>query len=78
MPVALSTTAHSCDALRFQQFAQQTLILVLLGQGTIQLFGQIHDDLPQRLCIQRQGVRVDGHHALAYAETGPFPSKNNS
>src|SRR5918994_205413 len=26
-------------ALRFQQFAQQTLILVLLGQGTIQLFG---------------------------------------
>ena len=48
-------------ALRFQQFAQQSLILVLLGQGTIQLFGQIHNDLSQRLCIPRQAVRIDGH-----------------
>jgi len=53
------------DALRFQQFTQQTLILVLLGQGTIQLFGQIHDDLSQRLCIPRQAVRIDGHRAFS-------------
>ena len=26
--------------------AQQGLILVLFGHGTIQLFGQIHDNLP--------------------------------
>ena len=48
-------------ALRFQQFAQQTLILVLLGQRTIQLFGQIHHNLPQCLCIPWQTVRIDGH-----------------
>lgn len=52
-------------ALRFQQFAQQSLILVLLGQGMIQLFGQIHHDLPQRLCIPRQAVRIDGHRAYS-------------
>ena len=51
-------------ALRLQQFAQQTLILVLLGQGTIQLLGQIHDNLPQRLCIPRQAVRIDGHRDI--------------
>ena len=32
--------------LRLQQLAQQSLVLVLLGHGTIQLFGQIHHDLP--------------------------------
>jgi hypothetical protein len=32
-------------ALRFQQLAPQTLILVLLGQETIQLLGQILDNL---------------------------------
>ena len=58
-------------ALRFQQFAQQTLILVLLGQGTIQLFGQIHDDLPQRLCIPRQAVRIDGHRAFSLRGNRP-------
>src|ERR1051326_3957335 len=52
-------------ALSFQQLAQQTLILVLLGQGTIQLFGQIHDDFSQRLCIARQAVRIDGHRAFS-------------
>jgi hypothetical protein len=49
----------------FQQFAQQTLILLLLGQRTIQLFGQIQDDLPQRVCIPRQAVRIDGHRAFS-------------
>ena len=47
-----------------QQFAQQTLILVLLGQGAVQLFGQIHDDLAQRLCIPRQAVRIDRRRAF--------------
>ena len=36
-------------ALRLQQFAQQALVFVLLRQRTIQLLGQIHDNLPQRL-----------------------------
>jgi hypothetical protein len=36
-------------ALRFQQFAQQALVFVLLRQRTIQLFDQIDDNLPQRL-----------------------------
>ena len=48
-------------ALRLQQFTQQTLILVLLGQRTIQLFGQIHHDLPQRLHVSRQLVGIEGH-----------------
>ena len=50
-------------ALRLQQFAQQALVLVLLRQRTIQLLGQIHHDLPQRLCVPRQAVRIDGHRA---------------
>jgi hypothetical protein len=29
------------------------------------LFRQIHDDLPQRLCIPRQAVRIDRHRALS-------------
>ena len=57
-------------ALRLQQFSQQTLILVLLGQGTVELFGQIHDDLPQRLCIPRQAVRIDGHRAYRLRGNG--------
>jgi hypothetical protein len=36
-------------ALRLQQFAQQALVFVLLRQRTIQLLGQINDNLPQRL-----------------------------
>jgi hypothetical protein len=52
-------------ALRLQQFAQQTLILVLLGHRTIQLFGQIHHDLAQRLGISRQAFRIDGHRKFS-------------
>jgi hypothetical protein len=52
-------------ALRLQQFPQQTLILVLLDQGTIQLLGQIHDDLSQRLYIPRQAVRIERHRAFS-------------
>ena len=51
--------------LRLQQFAQQTLIFVLLGQGTIQLCGQIHHDLLQCLCIPRQTFWIDGHCAFS-------------
>jgi hypothetical protein len=58
-------------ALRFQQFAQQSLILVLLDQGTIQLFGQIHDDLPQRLCIPRQAVWINRHRAYSLRRNRP-------
>src|ERR1041385_3879462 len=40
-------------------FRLEALILVLLGQGTIELFGQIHDDPSQRLSISRQAVGID-------------------
>ena len=65
-------------ALRFQQFAQQTMILALLGRERIQLFGQIRDDLPQCLYIPRQLFGSIATVNLAYVETHPFPSKNNS
>jgi hypothetical protein len=61
-------------ALRLQQFAQQALIFVLLRQRTIQLLGQIDNNLPQRLRMlfgSMAIVRPD------YAENGSIPSKNN-
>jgi hypothetical protein len=34
----------------------------------IQLFGQIHHNLPQRLCIPWQAVRIEGHCASSLRE----------
>ena len=65
-------------ALRFQQFAQQTLILVLLGRErsscsarSTTIFRSVSASCGS--CSDRWPPCISD-----YAETGPFPSKNNS
>jgi hypothetical protein len=62
-------------ALRFQQLAQQILILVLFRHGAVQLLDQIHHDLPQRVGILRQSFRIDGHSPECKKENLKRPGK---
>src|SRR5262249_38614246 len=57
-------------ALRFKQFAHQTLIFVLLGQGTIQLFGQSTTILRSVSASRGKLFGSIGTVHLAYAQTG--------
>ncbi len=49
-------------ALCFQQFAQQTPVLVLFRAFVLELLAQVHHDLLQRIDIFRQCVGIDGRH----------------
>jgi hypothetical protein len=64
--------------LSFEQFAQETLILVLLGHGAIQLFGQIHEIFRSVSASRGKLFGSIGTVHLDYAEIVPFPRKNNT